>query len=93
MIQGQPVNDPELRYVEFPFLHQLGIMGWQTYEGYRDNTTLNEWRLNPGQGFVPETIERGSFFETILDDQLRNAIRSINDPDEEWLADNHIDEK
>ncbi len=92
MIIGQPVNNPELVYTEMPFMRCLRLMGWRTYEGERESLTMAEIHHAPPEDFEPDTFDRQAFGDTILEGQLREAIRRINDPDSEWLSDDHIEQ-
>jgi len=92
MIIGQPVNNPELVYTEMPFMRCLRLIGWRTYEGERDSLTVTEIHHDPPEEFEPDTFDRQAFEDTILENQLRAAIRRINDPESEWLSDHHIEQ-
>ncbi|MFC3603162.1 type I restriction endonuclease subunit R [Deinococcus soli (ex Cha et al. 2016)] len=70
-------SGPEYIEVEFPFVEQLILMGWEHLVGDR---------------FDPALTERTSFRETLLEGRLRAAVRSINGPLYPWMEESHVSE-
>ena len=63
----------ELQYVEEPFLRQLNRLGW---------------RIMRGDKYDPSVSLRESFKEVVIESELRESLKRIND----WLEDDQITE-